>query len=313
MQNKYNERQIKAVRQKQHYQIFIKCALTKWAKIFYECLSNIPSRCMKVNPIYAEILKYLVEIIVFILLVVIFSFISDKLKKSSHKILNPQEYFPQEEIHSLKQIFFLIMMGLFFINILYSLIFIESDLITFVIFDIIISLYLAVTLDKTSLKNKILILLLIPYGSLTFLLFGNSLVGIMDIIHVPVFIYFIKVYYDKFKEYTVSNGLGITILLLFTIIFISFFITQIFENVNPLDALEMVSNAFTSNGYAVLGNSIPGKLNAIVLVWGGYLLSGVGTATLTSAILINHYNNKLRNINDKLDRLEELINENNKK
>ena len=268
---------------------------------------------MKVNPIYAEILKYLVEIIVFILLVVIFSFISDKLKKSSHKILNPQEYFPQEEIHSLKQIFFLIMMGLFFINILYSLIFIESDLITFVIFDIIISLYLAVTLDKTSLKNKILILLLIPYGSLTFLLFGNSLVGIMDIIHVPVFIYFIKVYYDKFKEYTVSNGLGITILLLFTIIFISFFITQIFENVNPLDALEMVSNAFTSNGYAVLGNSIPGKLNAIVLVWGGYLLSGVGTATLTSAILINHYNNKLRNINDKLDRLEELINENNKK
>ncbi len=75
----------------------------------------------------------------------------------------------------------------------------------------------------------------------------------------------------------------------------------------------MVSNAFTSNGYAVLGKSIPGKIDAIALVWGGYLLSGVGTATLTSAILINHYSNKLKEVNDKLDKLEELIKENNKK
>lgn len=262
--------------------------------------------------IYTEIFKYIIEIIIFGLLVVFFSFIKDNLKKQSFRVLNPQEYFPQEEIHSLRQIFFLIMMGLFFINILYSLIFIENDIIYFVIFDILLSLYLAVNLDKSSLKNKIILLLLIPYGSLTFLLFGNSLVGLMDIIHVPVFIYFIKVYFDKFREYTSSNGLGIAILLLFTIIFISFFITQIFEGVNPLDSLEMVSNAFTSNGYAVLGHSIPGKLNAIFLVWGGYLLSGVGTATLTAGILINHYQNKLKQIDDKLDRLEELIKENNK-
>ena len=266
---------------------------------------------MKLDLIYTEIFKYIIEIILFVLLVVVFSFIKDNLKKQSYRVLNPQEYFPQEEIHSLRQIFYLIMMGLFFINILYSLIFIESDIIYFVIFDIILSLYLAVNLDKSSLKNNILILLLIPYGSLTFLLFGNSLVGLMDIIHVPVFIYFIKVYFDKFREYTSSNGLGIAILLLFTIIFISFFITQIFEGVNPLDSLEMVSNAFTSNGYAVLGHSIPGKLNAILLVWGGYLLSGVGTATLTAGILINHYQNKLKQIDDKLDRLEELIKENN--
>ena len=73
----------------------------------------------------------------------------------------------------------------------------------------------------------------------------------------------------------------------------------------------MVSNAFTSNGYAVLGNSIGGKINAIVLVWGGYLLSGVGTATLTAAILINHYRNKLEKIDKKLDNLEELIKEKN--
>lgn len=262
--------------------------------------------------IYVEILNYLIEIIVFGLLYFTFRFISNKIKNSSNRILNPQEYFPQEEIYSLKQIFFLIMMGLFFINVLYSLVFIENDLIYFVIYDIILSVYLAIKLDTSSLKNKILLILLVPYGSLTYIIFGNSLVGLMDLIHIPVFIYFIKEYYYKFKEYTTTNGLGITIILLFLIIFISFFNTQIFENVNPLDSLEMVSNAFTSNGYAILGNSIPGKLNAIILVWGGYLLSGVGTATLTAAIIMNHYNNKISNINDKLDKLEELLTENKK-
>lgn len=259
--------------------------------------------------LYDDILKYIIEIIVFLLLIFIVSFISNKVKNKQYKIFDSGEYFPQEEIHTLKQISYLIMMGLFFINILYSLIFIESDIIHFVIFDILLSLYLAVELDKSSLKNKIILLLLIPYGSLTFLLFGNSLVGLMDLIHIPVFIYFIKVYYEKFREYTSSNGLGITILLLFTIIFLSFFITQIVEHVNPLDSLVMVSNAFTSNGYAVLGKSMIGKINSILLVWGGYLLSGVGTATLTAGILINHYNNKLNEINDKLDNLEKLIRE----
>lgn len=267
--------------------------------------------------IYENILKFVFEIIVFLILMLIFKYILEKIKENSFRVLNPKEYFPDEEIHSLRQIFYLIMMGLFFINILYSVVYIESDIIYMAIYDIILSLYLAIRLDKSTLKNKIIILLLIPYGSLTFILFGSSLVGIMDMIHVPVFIYFIKLYYDKFREYTSSNGLGITIILLFTIIFVSFFITQIFEGVNPLDALVMVSNSFTSNGYAVLGSSIPGKLDAIVLVWGGYLLSGVGTATLTSAILINHYSNKIKgydekfeDLDNKFEELKELIKEN---
>ena len=73
----------------------------------------------------------------------------------------------------------------------------------------------------------------------------------------------------------------------------------------------MVSNAFTSNGYAVLGHTIPGKINSLVLVWGGYLLSGVGTATLTGAILMAHFNRRLDDVNEKLDNLEELIKKNN--
>ena len=79
---------------------------------------------------------------------------------------------------------------------------------------------------------------------------------------------------------------------------------MVVEGVNPLDSLVMVSNAFTSNGYAVLGKTIPGKINSLFLVWSGYLISGVGTATLTAAILTRHFNRKF-------DKLEELIKKNN--
>lgn len=269
--------------------------------------------------IFEEILKYVFEVILFLILMVILTFIIKKIKERSYRVFNPKEYFPDEEIHSLKQIFYLIMMGLFFINVLYSLVFVESDIIYMVIYDILLSLYLAVKLDKRTLKDDIILLLLIPYGSLTYIIFGSSLVGLMDLIHIPVFIYFIIVYYDKFREYTLSNGLGITIILLFSIVFISFFVTQIFEGVNPLDALVMVSNSFTSNGYAVLGSSILGKIDAIVLVWAGYLLSGVGTATLTTAILINHYSHiikgydeKFEDLDNKFEELKDLIKENKK-
>jgi hypothetical protein len=74
------------------------------------------------------------------------------------------------------------------------------------------------------------------------------------------------------------------------------------ENANAVDSLVMVSNAFTSNGYAILGQSIPGKINSIFLVWGGYIISGAGTATLTAAILMRHFNKRF-------EQLEKLIDE----
>ena len=254
--------------------------------------------------LYMNILEYFVEIAVFLVLMVIGSFLLKKIIKSRNKVFNPREYFPEEEIHSLRQVFYLIMMAACFINILYSLVFVSTDVIYLVIFDILLSLFVAIRLDSSTLKNKILILLLVPYGSLTYLLFGNTLVGFLDFLHVPIFIYIIKIYYDKFREYTESNGLGIAIILLFLIVFFSFLATQVAEGANALDSLVMVSNAFTSNGYAVLGNSIAGKLDAIVLVWAGYILSGVGTATLTAAILTRHFNSKF-------EELEELIKKNN--
>lgn len=252
-----------------------------------------------------SLLQLIIEIIIFLVAVTIGIFVVNKLKNSDTKFLNPTEYLPTEEIHSIKQIYYLIMMGLCFVVALYALVFASGDLTYFVIFDIIFSLYIAITIEKDSAWKKVLILLLIPYGSLTYLMFNFTLISLLDLIHIPVFLYLIKYYYDKFKIYTESNSLGITIVLLFSIIFISFFITIFVEGVNPLDSLVMVSNAFTSNGYAVLGKSIPGKVNSLFLVWSGYLISGVGTATLTVALLTRHYNKRF-------DDLEKLIKENNK-
>lgn len=218
----------------------------------------------------------------------------NKIKNNPNRVFNPEEYLPEDELHTLKQVFYLVMMSLSFVNIFYSLMVV--DLFYLMIFDIVLSFIIAIQLDKSSLKNKILLILLVPYASLTFLFFGVDMIMILDIVHVLVFAYFIKFYYDKFKVYTASHSLGITIILLFSIIFFSFFVTQIVENKSPLDALVMVSNAFTSNGYAVLGNSIIGKVNSIFLVWGGYIISGAGTATLTAAILLRHFNKRFREL-----------------
>ena len=105
-------------------------------------------------------------------------------------------------------------------------------------------------------------------------------------------------------EYTESNGLGITIILIFTVIFVSFIVTTIVEAENPLNAISMVSNAFTSNGYAVLGNSDAGKINNLVLVWLGFIISGAGTATLTAAIIKRQFNSKLKDYDDRFDALD---------
>ena len=72
-----------------------------------------------------------------------------------------------------------------------------------------------------------------------------------------------------------------------------------------ISSMIMSSNAFTSNGYAVLGNSVPGKLDSLVLAWGGFILSGVGTATLAVGIV-------MRKTDEKFDKLEELIKKNKK-
>ena len=262
-------------------------------------------------------LIYITEQIIFIILAIAFffglylvsSYIIKYLKRNRHKrLLNSTEYLPKEETQTLKQVFYLIIITLCFVDILYSLVFWSSDDFYrhFIFYDLLVSLIACLAIKKDTLTEKIIIIFLIPLSSLLHSTLDDPaiLLVILLAVHFIGLAYVIKVYYGKFIHFTESNGLGISILLLFGLVFVSFIFTSFAEGKNLLDSLVMVSNAFTSNGYAVLGDTPIGKLNSLFLVWGGYILSGVGTATLTAALLSRHFNKRF-------EELEELIKNNN--
>lgn len=250
-----------------------------------------------------EISIFLAIFLILGIIVLFFKYIIKTLRSKSHmRIFNMEEYLPREEIQTLKQVFYLVMITLFLVDIFYQLTFNGNDLVSFTIYDICLCIVTISIFRLNNVKSYILAFVLLPFASMNFLFFNQiSIIFIpLDILHFFALVYMLIYFYNKFMKYTKSNGLGFTILLLFSIIFFSFIWTSFVEHVNLLDSLVMVSNAFTSNGYAVLGNTMLGKINAIFLVWSGYVLSGVGTATLTVAILTRHYNKRF-------DELEELI------
>ena len=256
------------------------------------------------------ILQFFLGILIFSILGYVTKYIVPKLKNSSllknSRIFNLKEYFPDEEIPELMQLFYLAMIVVFSVNMLYILISWGPETINITFIDIIVSLYLAIKIEPNSFKNKLLLFLLIPFGSINFIIFGGmSWIGLIDLVHAPIFLYFIKMYFEKVMKYSETNGFGISIFLLFSIVFISFIVTMIVEKVSPLNSLVMVSNAFTSNGYAVLGSSGWGKINSLFLVWSGFFLSGIATATLTVAIVMKH-------VNKEFDNLESLVKKNKK-
>ena len=246
-----------------------------------------------------------VVILIFLVLTLLGKVIYHTLKNKYGNSININELLPEDEVHTLIQVYYLILMALCVVNIFYSLVGSQSDIYYFAIFDIALSLYFAITLDMSSWKNRVIWLLLIPYGSLVYPLFGLSLVIFADFLHAFIFIYIAKLNLDKFVEYTNSNALGLTIILLFTVIFAGFFITQYAEGANALDSLVIVSNQFTGNGYSAFGNTISGKLNSLLLVWGGYILSGVGAATLTAALLIRHFKKEFEELRKLIEEGEE--------
>jgi hypothetical protein len=254
-------------------------------------------------------LQFLVSFVVFMTLIYVGKFVFSKLKSNSHiknsKFLNLREYLPQEEFTTVRQVFYLIMILIFVANIMYLLLGLHEKSMNMLLMDIIVSLYIVINGDVTFSDNKLVFFLLVPFSSLSCLFADINFIYLFDYLHIFAFLYAIKIYYRKFTDYTETNSLGITILFLFAIVFVSFFITIIVESVSPLDSLVMVSNAFTSNGYSVLGSSTFGKINALVLVWSGFLLSGVGTATLAVAI-VDKYADK------KFNHLEELVKKNKK-
>ncbi|WP_407374275.1 hypothetical protein [Methanobrevibacter sp.] len=233
----------------------------------------------------------------------------------SSRFLNPKEYLPEEEVFTMKQVFYLILIVLCVFNFLFLLGPWFNGQNTVIFIDLVLSFYLAFQIDANSNFNRVLWVFAMPFASIVSVLtlflpipvFSSGILFYMlvEFIHALVFLYFIRVYFRKFNDYTETNSLGITIMLLFLIVFVSFLITIFVESVNPLDSLEMVSNAFTSNGYTILGSSNPGKIDAIFLVWSGFILSGVGTATLIVSIVMRH-------VDSKFDSLEERIKKNKK-
>ena len=210
----------------------------------------------------------------------------NRFKKS--RLSNPLEYFPSEAVFLLKQVFYLAVIMVIIIICLYLTFDWNEGFYFIYLLDIVVSIYLALKMDKDSRKDKVLLFLLIPFGSITALLFGDGIVVLLDLTHIIGYLYFIKVYFRKFVDYTENNGLGITIILLFAIILISFLFTILVENVSPMDSMTMVSNAFTSNSLDASGKNIIGKLNSLVLAWSGFILSAVGTATLAVSIVNNY-------------------------
>ena len=226
---------------------------------------------------------------------------------------------------TLRQVFFLIVIGMSFTIIIYTLIALSIHSFSnyFVFIDILLSLFVCLIIKKETVFEKIVFLSLIPYASTLFSYLDVLMIDpttkvlinpimyyitmIFIVFHLIGFLYVIKTYISKFNQYTESNGLGISILLLIGIVFFSFIFTPLTEGVDLLDALVMVSNAFTSNGYAVLGTTTLGKINSVILVWGGYILSGVGTATLATALISKHFHRKFEDMNEKMDQLQKSI------
>ena len=257
-----------------------------------------------------SIFEFLLIVAIFIISMYFIRFIIVKFKSTdffkNSRFSNPLEYFPSEKIADLKQVSYLIMILIFVIISLY-LIFDWTDGVYFIsALDIIVSSYLAIRINGNSLKDKILLFLLVPFGSISVLFVdSNSILVLFDIIHVLGYLYFVKVYYRKFVEFTENNGLGITIMLLFGIIIVSFIFTIFTEGVSPLDSITMVSNAFTSNSFEASGKVAFGKINSLVLAWGGFILSGAGTATLAVSIVMRYVNNQFDEMKELIEKKKE--------
>lgn len=257
----------------------------------------------------AYTVQLIVAVIIFAALLHICKFLINRGNSMSSvkdsRFANPLEYYPTEEVQSLKQVFYLIMIMIFIITILY-LVFEWDDSFYFIAtLDVVTSLYLALNMKANSLKEKLILALLIPFSSITRVIFGESILALLDIFHVVGYLYFIKVYYRKFVKYTENNGLGITIMLLFGIILVSFLFTIVAEGVSPIDSMTMVSNAFTSNSFDATGTMMIGKLNSLVLAWSGFIISCFGTATLAVSMVLEYVDRRFDDMEDMIKKKKE--------
>ena len=263
-----------------------------------------------------ELINYATQIIVSVGIFLILCFIGEQLKKivqkHFHKAMDPPDFLPEEELLSLKQVYYLLLILFIYlciINFFYDRYFGVSGQLHLIntINDIIISIFIVVAFYENTTKSRILAIFLMPLAAISTLVFGGTLIGFWDFLRIPALLYMVVVLYHKFLEFTEENRLEKLILILVSIIFTCLVMTIFFESQNPINSLAMVSNAFTSNGYAILGSTSPGVLTSTFLVWSGYIISGVGTATLAAAIVHRNSKKKFQKLEDKIDNLEKIL------
>ena len=263
-----------------------------------------------------ELVNYLTQIIAAIGIFIILCFFGEQIKKylfkHYKKLMDPKEFLPKEEIFSLKQVHYLILILFIYlciINFFFNRFFEVSNELFLInsLIDIIVSTYIVVAFYDCSTRSRITSIFLMPLASISALVFGSTLLGYWDFIRIPTLLYMVVVLYHRFLEYTDENGLEKLILILVSIIFTCLVLTILLENQNPINSLAMTSNAFTSNGYAVLGDTPGGILTSTFLVWSGYIISGVGTATLAATIVHRNSKKKFEKLEAKIDNLERII------
>jgi hypothetical protein len=175
------------------------------------------------------------------------------------------------------------------------------------IIDIIFSACIALNYYDGSTRSKILFIFLIPISSMSYFMFGESPIRYLDFIRIPALLYLVVHYYNKFTAHTKENHLDKLILILVSIVYFCLIFTMVVENQTPINALGMVSNAFTSNSYVVTGNSTVGVMISTFLGWSGYIISGIATASLAAAIVLRGVNKKFDRIENKQDDFERMM------
>ena len=249
-------------------------------------------------------------LIYFILIIVIFAI--NKVSLKSYNI-ESEQFLPEDEIHYLRQIFYLLVPIILIFGLIATLIFNERLENYFIVESILSTASMIAILYKSNNKilNLIMGVLLIPAPSI-FNLLGGEAPNILIILHCIGIILGSLYLLNKFREFTIQKELKLVVVVFVVIITSGLFITAYSENAGLLNTVSLVSNAFTSNGYTIVGTTLYGKLTNIYLVWGGYLLSGVGTATLTAGILNSHFKKQkkdLEELKNEVKELKELKNE----
>lgn len=266
------------------------------------------------------ILYFIADILLFSIIVFVLYFFKNKFVIYLQDI-DSESWMPLEQMKEFKQLFYLIVAGLLIAD-LYYLCLVNTAfnyMWNLVIFDFIISLLAGIYIfDRENLiKTFILLFTLVPFTGYTFTGYGGLNVDIfliLEIIHILGILYIIIVSFRRFKTYSKSHKLGYTILLLYLIVCVCVFLSTQAQHLDLLDSLVYCSNAFTSNGYGLVNaTSVSGKIISLILVWSGYVLSGVTTSLLTIALVSRYYNKKIDNMNQQIDKTKNELEEVNKK